>query len=192
MRQSVKRGDLMKTKTLLMIGLTLVSFLAIATVRANVPDASKYIGTKMCGMCHKSEKTGDQLGKWQASPHAKAFETLGTDKAKEVAKAKGIDDPQKAGECLQCHSTAHNFTTTVQTTKVKVDEGVGCESCHGPGQDYKSKSVMEDHGKSVAAGLVFPATKNCTLCHNDKSPTFKGFDEKAHVEKIAHPNPAKK
>jgi len=47
----------------------------------------------------------------------------------------------------------------------------------------------EDRAKAIEAGLVYPATQSCKLCHNDQSPTFKGFDEKSYFEKIAHPDP---
>jgi hypothetical protein len=143
----------------------------------------------MCSICHKKDDSGNQFGKWQAGPHAKAFETLGTDKAKEVSKKLGIDDPQKSGKCLLCHSTAYNFTESVATDKIKPEDGVTCESCHGPGKKYMAKSTMEDRAKAIEGGLIYPATQSCALCHNDKSPTWKGFDEKAMVEKIAHPDP---
>lgn len=156
---------------------------------ADSRDPANYVGPKMCGICHKKDESGNQLAKWQAGPHAKAFETLGTDKAKEVAKKLGIDDPQKSGKCLQCHSTAYNFTESVATEKIKPEDGVVCESCHGPGKKYMAKTTMEDRAKAIEAGLIYPATQSCTLCHNDKSPTWKGFDEKAMVEKIAHPDP---
>jgi hypothetical protein len=150
------------------------------------------VGPKTCGICHKKDETGNQLGKWQASPHAKAFESLGTPAAKEAAAKLGIDNPQTSGKCLKCHATAYNFTEEVATTKIKPEDGVTCESCHGPGKKYMSKSTMEDLEKSMANGLVHPATQSCQLCHNEESPTFKGFDEKTYVDKIAHPNPQKK
>ena len=152
-------------------------------------DASNYVGVKTCGICHKKDESGNQLAKWQESPHAKAFEALASDKAKEVAKAKGIDDPQKSGKCMKCHSTAYNWTEAPVTEKIKPEDGVTCESCHGPGKKYMAKSTMEDRDKAIAAGLIYPATQSCKLCHNEESPTFKPFDEKAMVEKIAHPDP---
>ena len=164
-------------------------------------DASQYVGTKSCRMCHKKEATGDQYGKWQATQHAKAYETLATDEAKAVAAKQGVDDPQTSGKCLKCHSTAYNGTEEAQTEKVAVEDGVTCESCHGPGKNYKSKTVMEDREKCIEGGMIYPATQSCVLCHNDTSPTWKpdrytsdgkptGFDvEQAH-EKIKHPNPA--
>lgn len=184
----------MKKSHLIILSLAATLTLGLTTVCADGAadrDASKLIGPKMCGICHKKDATGNQLGKWEASPHAKAFETLGTPAAKEAAAKLGIDDPQTSGKCLKCHSTAYNFTEEVQNAKIKVEEGVSCESCHGPGKDYKSKSVMEDQAKSIAAGLVHPPTKSCKLCHNEESPTFKGFNEDEYVAKIAHPNPEK-
>ena len=175
-------------KTILLTVLS-VSFLLTVTTRAADRDAANYAGNKMCGICHKKEDSGNQLGKWQASPHAKAFESLGTPAAKEVAKKLGIDDPQKSGKCLKCHSTAYNFTESVATEKIKPEDGVTCESCHGPGNNYKSKSVMESREKCIEAGMIYPATKSCKLCHNEQSPSYKGFEEKAMLEKIAHPNP---
>ena len=170
--------------------LTIAASLLLASAAfADGRDPANYVGAKTCGICHKKDETGNQMAKWQASPHAKAFETLGTPAAKEVAKKQGIDDPQKSGKCLKCHSTAYNFTESVATEKIKPEDGVTCESCHGPGKKYMAKSTMEDLEKAKAAGLVYPATESCKLCHNDQSPTFKSFDEKAMVEKIAHPDP---
>lgn len=164
--------------------------IAATTGLGNGGDPANYVGTKMCGMCHKKAETGDQLGVWSKGPHAKAFETLGTEQAKEIAKAKGIDDPQKSGACLRCHATAYHFTDKLATDKVKVEDGVSCESCHGPGKKYMPKAIMEDRAKAIAAGMIYPATQTCTKCHNENSPTFKGFDEKTFAERIAHPNPA--
>jgi hypothetical protein len=152
-------------------------------------------------MCHKKAEEGEQFAKWEASGHAKAFATLATPEAKEAAAKLGIDDPQKSGKCLSCHSTAYNFTETVQSTEIPVEEGVSCESCHGPGKNYKKKEVMKDRQQCIANGMIYPAKDSCTLCHNEKSPTWKadrytlkdgtksGFDYDQAYEKIKHDRP---
>ncbi|NQT92472.1 MAG: cytochrome C554 [Lentisphaerae bacterium] len=164
-------------------------------------DASLYAGTKSCRMCHKKEATGNQYGKWQKAAHSKAFETLASAEAKAVAAKLGIADAQKSGKCMKCHSTAYNFSEKVQTAKIPVQAGVSCESCHGPGKNYKSKTVMQDHDKCIEKGMVYPATKSCELCHNETAPSWKpdryttkdgkkvGFDAKQAYAKIKHPNP---
>lgn len=184
-----------------------VSLSALVLVQGGVSygqerDASKFIKLKTCVICHKKDDTGNQYGKWQEMKHSKAFETLGTDQAKEAAAKLGIEDPQSSGKCLRCHSTAYNFTEERQTEEVTMEEGVSCQSCHGPGADYKKKEIMQDHDASVAAGMVFPAKeKSCTLCHNEENPmwdpekytkadgTKTGFDVEQAYEKIKHERP---
>jgi len=72
-----------------------------------------------------------------------------------------------------------------------VEHGVQCETCHGAGSDYKSRKVMKDHDASIAAGLTIPDEQLCLTCHNDKSPTFTGFDFDEMWAKVNHPNPAR-
>lgn len=171
--------------------LVLIAVAFVASMAAPAMADNSYIGVDGCKMCHKKEKTGDQFGKWSAGPHASAYATLGTDAAKEAAAAAGIEgSPQEAAECLSCHVTAAGVDAAMLGKKYKVEDGVGCESCHGAGSGYKSMSVMKDHDASVAAGLVVPTEETCTACHNEKSPTFKGFDFAEYSAKIAHPNPA--
>ena len=175
--------------------------LCVFGVLAEGRDASLYVGTKMCKMCHKKEATGNQYAKWQAAVHSKAYANLASEEARAVAEKVGVDDPQKSPKCLKCHSTAYSFTESVVTAKVSVEDGVSCESCHGPGKKYKSKTVMQDRKLCIEKGMVYPATASCVLCHNDASPTWKadrytdddgvkvGFDVKKAYEKIKHPNP---
>ena len=58
---------------------------------AAVRDAAQYIGVNDCALCHKGKKVGDQFDKWQAGPHSKTFEVLGTPAAKAVAAKLGIE-----------------------------------------------------------------------------------------------------
>lgn len=164
-------------------------------------DASLYVGLKSCRMCHKKDESGNQVQKWLDGPHSKAYATLAGKEAKESAAKLGIDDPQKSPKCLKCHSTVYNFTEEVKTDKVDLTDGVACESCHGPGANYKSKTVMKDRDQCIEKGMIYPATKSCTLCHNDSAPSWKpdryttkdgkktGFDVEQAYKKIEHPNP---
>ena len=153
----------------------------------------EYVGAKTCaGFCHKTSKQGEQFRIWEESAHAKAYATLATDKAKEIAKAKGIADPQKSDACLKCHVTAHGVSEDLLTAKFSHEEGVGCESCHGPGSLYKKRSVMKDREKAMALGMVIPDAETCKQCHNEESPTYKPFDYEERWKQIAHPIPSDK
>jgi len=191
----MKVSMLVRVSVLLAVGISLAAL-------AQSEDPAKLVGTKKCAMCHKKDDTGNQYGKWQEAKHSKAYELLGTEEAKAVAAKLGIDDPQASGACLKCHSTAYYFTETLQSDAVAVEDGVSCESCHGPGADYKKKSIMESHDDAVAAGMVADAKTRCVLCHNDTGPTWDperytkadgtktGFDLEQAYEKIKHERPA--
>jgi hypothetical protein len=145
--------------------------------------AHDYVGAEKCKMCHKGEAKGKVWEIWEASAHAKAYKTL-------VAKG---DGSETKAECLTCHTTGMGKSTGFaagDTTKVHLT-GVGCESCHGPGADYKAMAVMKDSAKAKEAGLITPAEETCKTCHNDKSPTFKGFDFAEYSKKIEHRVPKK-
>ena len=137
------------------------------------------VGAPKCKACHK-KKTGDQWKIWSESAHAQAFETLASEESRKIANEKGLGDPQKEEICLKCHVTRVSLGSgAVVTEKSKyIDkEGVGCESCHGPGSDYKPKKIMNDPEAARAAGLIVIGTEEgCIQCHNEESPTFRGFD----------------
>jgi hypothetical protein len=174
----------------------LVGLAFIANAGISSAADHKYVGVKKCKSCHKKELIGDQYGEWQKGKHAKAFETLKSEKSIEVAKEKGIaGPPHEADECLKCHMTGHGLEAAAFAKKpLKAKDGVQCESCHGPGKDYRKKKVMSDHDMSVEKGMWEPGKdeKICTVCHNDESPTWdaaKGFDFEEAKKEFAHAIP---
>lgn len=169
--------------------LLLTAFLISTAPGALAQFEHEFVGSTKCAICHKKPEQGEQVRIWQESGHAKAFETLGTPEAKAQGAQKGVENPQTDGKCLKCHSTAYGFTEAVVTAAIPVEEGVSCESCHGPGKDYMKKSVMEDEAAAVEAGLVVPDEKTCQKCHNPEAPTFKSFNYAEYWEKIKHPVP---
>lgn len=179
-----------KTHSLHILAIPAFALLLVFSTGAGTQEYN-YVGVDTCKMCHRSEAKGNQAGKWQEGPHAKAFETLGSDKSKEIAQAQGIGDPQQAQACLVCHVTASDLPAGRKEARYKVEDGVGCESCHGPGSAYSKINIMRDHDASVANGLWTVTEETCTKCHNDKSPTFQGFNYEERLKEIAHPNPQK-
>lgn len=153
----------------------------------------EFTGTAKCKMCHKKEADGDQAGKWEAGPHSKAYATLANEQSLAIAKEKGIENPQQADECLVCHVTAHGVDAKFLGKKHDVADGVGCESCHGAGGDYYSKKTMEaifnGEVEAESVGLLTITEETCTVCHNEKSPTYKEFKYAEMLKQISHPYP---
>ena len=163
----------MNYKRLFLLMSAVVLCISLATA-----EDFKYIGAAKCKMCHNKADKGEQYNKWANSPHAKAMASL-----------KGAD--AKNPKCLKCHSTAAGADQALVAT-ITVEEGVSCESCHGPGSAYKVATVMKDQKASMAKGLILPDEKVCKKCHNEQSPNYKGFNYKEYVAKIAHDDPTTK
>lgn len=117
-----------------------VTFFSIE-VLAQDSNVFNYTGALGCKKCHKSAKSGAQYTVWQDNQHSKAFTTLASGEAAKIAKEKGIADRQKAKECLKCHVTAYDMPAERLEAKYAAEEGVSCESCHGPGSAYSKKRL---------------------------------------------------
>ncbi len=149
--------------------------LAIILSTAATAQQAKYIGATKCKMCHNKPDKGAQYDKWAAGPHANALSVLKGDEK---------NDPK----CLKCHSTAVKVDNSLVAT-LKQDEGVSCESCHGPGSLYKSAAIMKNEKLALSKGMILPTEEVCRTCHNEESPTFKGFNYEEFKAKIAHDDP---
>lgn len=173
-----------------------VGLYSLATPAASEEVQHMYVGVAKCMTCHKSAAQGEQFPIWEKSKHAGAFATLAGEEAKKIAAEKGIEDPQKAAECLSCHTTGHGVDAKFFGEKFDATQGVQCEACHGAGGDYFKMATMkaitsgEDDGAAV--GYVKSTAESCKGCHNEKSPTFKGFDFEKAAAAIAHNLPAER
>jgi hypothetical protein len=84
-----------------------------------------------------------------------------------------------ADKCKLCHKAQH--ASWAASAHAKQTPPLDCESCHGPGSEYKTLLVMKDAAQAKAAGLVMPDKSLCVRCHvknwND------GLLAKAHAHK---------
>ena len=70
-----------------------------------------------------------------------------------------------ADACKMCHKV--QYESWAKSKHAAQNPKVECETCHGPGSDYKSMATMKDPAKAKAAGLIAKPDKAfCTAkCH---------------------------
>ena len=190
--------------------------IAMSFITSPIHADNSFVGAGKCKACHRKAKDGEQFKIWSKGPHAKAFKSLATPKAKELAAVVGVSaDPQKAKECLVCHTpskydgSGNERSKKMFGKKFKMENGVGCEACHGAGGKYWKKKIMKKIAKeggplksetAKKMGLIRPDEKLCRTCHAPqvviagvtyRNPTYKDFIYMERVKEIAHPRPKK-
>jgi hypothetical protein len=148
-----------------------------------VSDANDHLGVASCGSstCHsRQEASGvivqqNEVSMWQdkssvSGAHYRAYQTLRTQRSKDIARILKIGQPWQAKECLSCHGDAVRVSARGQ--RFHAGDGVGCESCHGGAQNWLNSHFAEgaDHRDNLQKGLV--ALENpkrraqvCLSCH---------------------------
>lgn len=156
-----------------------------------------YIGAQACGSCHTGPDAGHQFAKWQLTAHAKAYTSLAQPESREIVRLSGLTgDAHQQRMCLGCHATASEAEDWEKLPEFRIEDGMQCEACHGPGSEYATEEVMRDPRKARAAGLMMPTKDDCRICHRPKGShdtvlKRKPFDIDAAWEAIAHPTPAR-
>ncbi len=146
--------------------------LSLPVAAGEEPD---YVGVEKCRTCHEKELMGDQVGVWFEGPHRRAHETLLGQESASIAKRLELEGPaHESDACLRCHLTAFGVSPLRIANLLAPDDGVQCESCHGPGRDYRKKKIMSEREKAEKKGLWDAGhdASICLGCHNPESPTF--------------------
>lgn len=109
------------------------------------------VGAAACKSCH-----ADEHKDWKKDPHSDAMSLLA---------------PHERGDpgCVSCHATATAVTPPGQPpTSWRTDEGVGCESCHGPGGAHVAEPRADNIiglGESCPECVI---ESICTSCHTPR------------------------
>ena len=72
-------------------------------------------------------------------------------------------DKVGADKCKMCHKI--QYESWAASKHAAQNPQVDCETCHGPGSEYKAMATMKDPAKAKAAGLVMPTKDACAKCH---------------------------
>jgi formate-dependent nitrite reductase cytochrome c552 subunit len=186
---------------LIVVGVVLAFVGALAAMPAPAAcpraDDAKYVGSKSCQKCHFKE-----YASWQKTKMALAFNTLKPNQAvesKTKAKLDPAKDYTKEAGCVLCHVTGYGKPggypevgkawSDEDKLRAPLMEGVGCESCHGPGEKtspFKKDNKEYKWADLAKLGAVHPDENNCKSCHNEKSPSYHEFKFAEKIGKDTH------
>ncbi len=166
-----------------------------AAASAQAQKQPVFVGAQVCARCHEGKAAGNQYSHWLRSAHSKAWASLATPEARQMARLSGIpDEPEKAPICLGCHATAGDAEKWEKDATFRLEDGVQCEKCHGPGSEYMDEAVMRDREAAMKAGLRRFTQRDCEVCHYVKGSHVAvhhkpKIDIEAAWKALAHPVP---
>ncbi len=136
------------------------------------------IGVAGCAAaaCHGGTRPGErsEYMTWiQRDRHAQAYSVLFNERSQRIARNLSITQPETDKRCLACHSTAPELPHGEQFSK---EDGVSCETCHGPAgrwlvphtrPDWKQKTAAEKYGPFGMTNTKDLAVRAavCVRCH---------------------------
>lgn len=136
-----------------------------------------YVGQDGCKSCHK-----DEHADWSKSKHASAIDLLKPGKSSAAKQKAGLDpdkDYSADEKCLRCHVTGYRAAGGFESASATPAlAGVGCESCHGPGSQYreihKEKKLNFTKAEVMAVGQLYASQDPgvCKSCHGHKDNPF--------------------
>ena len=132
-------------------------FLCSALLTGQSP---RFIGAGGCASsnCHgatspaspdESRILGYEYTVWSVRDrHSQAYSVLSENRSKRMAQILAIRDATTSDQCLACHA--------VGSPEKSRSDGVACEGCHGPAEQWLGPHVAEDqsHEANVALGMI--------------------------------------
>jgi hypothetical protein len=143
----------------------------------------EWVGTSSCAAasCHGDTGPKGDLRSaytiWAVydKPHGKAFSVLYDKKSERIAKNLGLKKPAyEEATCLNCH-VHPGWAGAKHAERFTPNDGVGCESCHGPAGKWLTRHYQDDWKNlkpEQKAAFGFRDTKDlltrgrtCVTCH---------------------------
>jgi hypothetical protein len=152
-------------------------FAAGAATGADTP--AKFLGANSCASssCHGGGGTSqNQFLVWSLKDfHSqRPPATLATARSKQIADALGIKDPAADSRCTVCHAPLQAVPENLRDENFKASEGVSCESCHGPAENWLRGHTRTDWTRAdrTAAGMrdlqnLYVSANVCVACHQN-------------------------
>jgi hypothetical protein len=143
-------------------------------------NPSKYIGPGSCSAsaCHggvapakNSRILQNEFSTWVVQDkHAQAYDVLQNPVAQRMGTILGIGKPVNEPKCLACHALA--TSQLERGREFAINEGVSCESCHGPSSAWLGPHTTRGWSRrqSLALGMydtedLISRAEKCATCH---------------------------
>jgi hypothetical protein len=163
-----------------------VSGLAFAIFAASADEAApKFLGSQTCSSssCHggAGEKS-KQYTIWSTHDfhHARPYATLETARSERLAEVLKIGNPALSARCTVCHAPFATVPAERLGHDAAATEGVSCESCHGPAENWIRSHTRADytHADRVASGMrdmhsLYVRANTCVACHENIEPDIR-------------------
>lgn len=154
-------------------------------------DGLVHEGVASCAssICHGRVEADPESRVWlteyrvwlREDPHAQAYKTLLNDESVRIAQNLGLANAHEADVCLACH--ADNVPDPLRGAKFHIEDGVGCEACHGGSEKYLKSHTEKgrSHAMNVDQGLYPTASPSdnttlCVSCHLGTRDKFATHD----------------
>ena len=167
----------------------LVVLSCVLAARAHAVEDPKFSKPKFTGSpsCASTSCHGGGTGRNEAviyerkDRHAVSYGILGKGTSLRIAEALGIvGDPGKAAQCNVCHAPMQGVPLDRLMKEALADRGVGCESCHGPAENWLRFHTRPDVNfqQIVAAGMhdlndIYGRANTCVACHLNLDETIR-------------------
>jgi len=140
---------------------------------------SKFTGPGSCSSpsCHGSVQPRNdnsvlqnEYSTWAVlDKHSRAASALTNEVGKQIGRILGIR-PETSAKCLDCHSL--NVTEGQKARSFDSNDGVSCESCHGPASSWLGPHTTRgwNHERSLEQGMFnirdpIKRSETCLSCH---------------------------
>jgi hypothetical protein len=138
---------------------------------------AQFLGANSCASssCHGGGGANqNQFLVWSLKDYhsQRPVATLTTARSLQIARALQISDPTVDARCTTCHAPLAAVPDNLRGTNFSVGEGVSCESCHGPAENWLRAHTRADWTRAnrTAAGMrdlqnLYVRANTCVACH---------------------------
>jgi hypothetical protein len=149
----------------------------IVAAETNSEPRPKFLGANACASsgCHGGAGAHqNQYLIWTSRDfhHQRPFATLTTARSKQISAALQIKDPTTDRQCISCHAPLREIPDALRGERLRITEGVSCESCHGPSENWLRSHTRPDytHADRVHSGMrdlknLYVRANTCVACH---------------------------